>query len=250
MASLAAFRHPQRGARLSGRAFLDLDDQFIALFRRAPARTGDFGLVVDDKERAARCSTPRASVAAGARASTSTTVREPRVEVVEYERRSKFLKTPGCCGDGCASLGKSEAASTDALGTGGRLGKAIDFDEASAPGGSAEATTTPPRRSLSRRRREPIVRRCRPARGRKLDHAATSMPSPAGPRCRRRRTTRRCLAAHRSAARRASDPARSAGHHPPACSRSRAPPSAGPSRERAMPCSRRARCSEAVPSAT
>jgi lactoylglutathione lyase len=104
----ALFDFELRG-RVTGMAFLDLGDQFIALAegRRQPADDGrHFGLVVDDK-----AEVRRALEAAGVEVMPGRRLdfRDPwgnRVEVVQYDE-IQFTKAPGMGADG---LGKTEAA--------------------------------------------------------------------------------------------------------------------------------------------
>jgi catechol 2,3-dioxygenase-like lactoylglutathione lyase family enzyme len=91
-------------------AFLELGDQFIALFERGPlAEEPHFGLVVDDKE-AAR----RALEEAGAEVLPGRflDVRDPsgnRVQIVQYDQ-IRFTKTDRVLAGMQLELGKSEEA--------------------------------------------------------------------------------------------------------------------------------------------
>ena len=94
----------------SGGAFLDLGDQFIALFPSGAGEDRHFGLVVDDKERARRVLAEQGvELLPGPRLD----FRDPfgnRVQVVQYDQ-VQFLKTPQVlAGLGLPALGKSEAA--------------------------------------------------------------------------------------------------------------------------------------------
>jgi lactoylglutathione lyase len=96
--------------RAYGGAFLDLGDQFIALFPPGAGEDRHFGLVVDDKERARRAlDAEGVELLPGPRVD----FHDPfgnRVQVVQYDQ-IQFLKTAGVLAAmGLSSLGKSEAA--------------------------------------------------------------------------------------------------------------------------------------------
>jgi lactoylglutathione lyase len=91
-------------------AFIDLGDQFIALFEPGAGEDRHFGLVVDDKELARRVLAAEAvEVFPGERLD----FRDPfgnRVQVVQYDQ-IQFLKAPSVLqGMGLGSLAKGEAA--------------------------------------------------------------------------------------------------------------------------------------------
>jgi predicted enzyme related to lactoylglutathione lyase len=96
--------------RAYGGAFLDLGDQFIALFPPGAGEDQHFGLVVDDKERARRVLAEQGAEVLPGR---FLDFRDPfgnRVQVVQYDQ-IQFLKTPQVlAGMGLPALGKSEAA--------------------------------------------------------------------------------------------------------------------------------------------
>ena len=104
------FFHFRGVERMEGGAFLNLGDQFIALFEPGAGEDRHFGLVVDDKERARQ-----ALLAEGVALLPGPRVdfRDPfgnRVQVVQYDQ-IKFLKAPQVLtGMGLPSLGKSDAA--------------------------------------------------------------------------------------------------------------------------------------------
>jgi catechol 2,3-dioxygenase-like lactoylglutathione lyase family enzyme len=78
--------------RAHGGAFVDLGDQFIALFPPGAGEDRHFGLVVDDKERARRVLAAEGVETFGPRLD----FRDPsgnRVQVVQYDQ-IQFLKTP------------------------------------------------------------------------------------------------------------------------------------------------------------
>ena len=96
--------------RAYGGAFLDLGDQFIALFPPGAGEDRHFGLVVDDKERARRVLTAEGvDVLPGPRLD----FRDPfgnRVQVVQYDQ-IQFLKTPQVLRAlGLPTLGKTNSA--------------------------------------------------------------------------------------------------------------------------------------------
>ncbi len=96
--------------RAYGGAFLDLGDQFIALFPPGAGEDRHFGLVVDDKERARRVLAEQGvELLPGSRLD----FRDPfgnRVQVVQYDQ-IQFLKTPRVlAGLGLPALGKTDAA--------------------------------------------------------------------------------------------------------------------------------------------
>jgi lactoylglutathione lyase len=100
----------RRVERAHGGAFLDLGDQFIALFERGAGEDRHFGLVVDDKEAARRVLTAEAvELLPGGRLD----FRDPfgnRVQVVQYDQ-IQFLKASTVLqGMGLGSLSKTEAA--------------------------------------------------------------------------------------------------------------------------------------------
>jgi lactoylglutathione lyase len=100
----------RRVERAHGGAFVDLGDQFIALFERGAGEDRHFGLVVDDKERARRVLTAEAvELLPGGRLD----FRDPfgnRIQVVQYDQ-IQFLKAPTVLqGMGLGSLAKTEAA--------------------------------------------------------------------------------------------------------------------------------------------
>jgi lactoylglutathione lyase len=102
--------HIRSVERMSGGAFLDLGDQFIALFEPGAGEDRHFGLVVDEKERARRV-----LLAEGAEMLPGPRVdfRDPfgnRVQVVQYDQ-IQFLKTAQVLtAMGLPPLGKTEAA--------------------------------------------------------------------------------------------------------------------------------------------
>jgi lactoylglutathione lyase len=96
--------------RAHGGAFLDMGDQFIALFPPGAGEDRHFGLVVDDKERARRVLGEQGvELLPGSRLD----FRDPsgnRVQVVQYDQ-IQFLKAPQVlAGLGLPALGKTEAA--------------------------------------------------------------------------------------------------------------------------------------------
>ena len=96
--------------RAYGGAFLDLGDQFIALFPPGAGEDRHFGLVVDDKERARRMlAAEGVDVLPGPRLD----FRDPfgnRVQVVQYDQ-IQFLKTPQVLRAlGLPTLGKTNSA--------------------------------------------------------------------------------------------------------------------------------------------
>jgi lactoylglutathione lyase len=96
--------------RAHGGAFLDLGDQFIALFPPGAGEDRHFGLVVDDKERARRVlDAEGVEVLSGPRVD----FHDPfgnRVQVVQYDQ-IQFLKTAQVLTAlGLPALGKSETA--------------------------------------------------------------------------------------------------------------------------------------------
>jgi lactoylglutathione lyase len=100
----------RRVDRVPGGAFIDLGDQFIALFEPGAGEDRHFGLVVDDKELARRVLAAEAvEVFPGERLD----FRDPfgnRVQVVQYDQ-IQFLKAPSVLERmGLGSLAKGEAA--------------------------------------------------------------------------------------------------------------------------------------------
>ena len=97
-------------SRAYGGAFLDLGDQFIALFPPGAGEDRHFGLVVDDKERARHVLAAEGVEVLPGR---FLDFRDPsgnRVQVVQYDQ-IQFLKTPQVlAGLGVPALGKSERA--------------------------------------------------------------------------------------------------------------------------------------------
>ena len=96
--------------RAYGGAFLDLGDQFIALFPPGAGEDRHFGLVVDDKERARRVlAAEGVETLPGPRLD----FRDPfgnRVQVVQYDQ-IQFLKAPAVLQAlGLPALGKTDAA--------------------------------------------------------------------------------------------------------------------------------------------
>ena len=96
--------------RAYGGAFLDLGDQFVAMFPPGAGEDRHFGLVVDDKERARRTlAAEGVPVLPGPRLD----FRDPfgnRVQVVQYDQ-IQFLKAPQVLeGMGLPALGKTDAA--------------------------------------------------------------------------------------------------------------------------------------------
>ena len=99
----------RRVDRVHGGAFVDLGDQFIAMFEPG-GEDRHFGLVVDDKELARRVLTAEGvELLPGERLD----FRDPfgnRVQLVQYDQ-IQFLKAPSVLqGMGLGSLEKSEAA--------------------------------------------------------------------------------------------------------------------------------------------
>jgi predicted enzyme related to lactoylglutathione lyase len=97
-------------ARAGGGAFLDLGDQFIALFPPGVGEDRHFGLVVDDKERTREVLAEQGvELLPGGRLD----FRDPygnRVQIVQYDQ-IQLLKSPGVLrGLGRPELGKSDAA--------------------------------------------------------------------------------------------------------------------------------------------
>jgi catechol 2,3-dioxygenase-like lactoylglutathione lyase family enzyme len=95
--------------RIPGAAFLQMGDQFIALFERGP-RTEEphFGLVVDDKEAARRALEEAGVEILGSRLD----FRDPSgnlVQIVQYDQ-IQFTKTDRVLEGMGLELGKSEAA--------------------------------------------------------------------------------------------------------------------------------------------
>jgi lactoylglutathione lyase len=96
--------------RADGGAFVDLGDQFVAMFPPGAGEDRHFGLVVDDKEAARRvlAASDVEMVPSG-----RLDFRDPfgnRVQLVQYDQ-IQFLKTPQVLrGMGLGSLGKSETA--------------------------------------------------------------------------------------------------------------------------------------------
>ena len=93
-----------------GAAFLELGDQFLALFERGPRAEGPhFGLVVDDKEAARRAlEEAGVEILPGGRLD----FRDPsgnRVQVVQYDQ-IQFTKTERVLSGMDLELGKSERA--------------------------------------------------------------------------------------------------------------------------------------------
>jgi catechol-2,3-dioxygenase len=102
--------HLRSVERASGGAFLDLGDQFIALFEPGAGEDRHFGLVVDDKEHARRVLRAEdVAMLPGPRVD----FHDPfgnRVQVVQYDQ-IQFLKTEQVLtGMGVPPLGKTEAA--------------------------------------------------------------------------------------------------------------------------------------------
>jgi lactoylglutathione lyase len=100
----------RRVERAHGGAFVDLGDQFIALFERGAGEDRHFGLVVDDKELARRVlAAEGVELLPGGRLD----FRDPfgnRVQLVQYDQ-IQFLKAPTVLqGMGLGSLAKTEAA--------------------------------------------------------------------------------------------------------------------------------------------
>lgn len=100
----------RRVERAHGGAFVDLGDQFIAMFEPGAHEDRHFGLVVDDKEAARRVLAAEAvDLLPGGRLD----FRDPfgnRVQVVQYDQ-IQFLKAPTVLnGMGLACLAKTEAA--------------------------------------------------------------------------------------------------------------------------------------------
>ena len=100
----------RRVERAHGGAFVDLGDQFIALFEPGAGEDRHFGLVVDDKELARRVLAAEAvELLPGGRLD----FRDPfgnRVQVVQYDQ-IQFLKASTVLhGMGLGSLAKTEAA--------------------------------------------------------------------------------------------------------------------------------------------
>ena len=96
--------------RAYGGAFLDLGDQFIALFPPGAGEDRHFGLVVDDQGRARRVLAEEGvELLPGSRLD----FRDPfgnRVQVVQYDQ-IQFLKTPQALARlGLPGLGKTDAA--------------------------------------------------------------------------------------------------------------------------------------------
>jgi lactoylglutathione lyase len=100
----------RRVDRVHGGAFVDLGDQFIALFEPGAGEDRHFGLVVDDKEQARRVLAAEAvELLPGERLD----FRDPfgnRVQVVQYDQ-IQFLKAPSVLrGMDLGALAKTEAA--------------------------------------------------------------------------------------------------------------------------------------------
>jgi len=95
--------------RAGGGAFLNLGDQFIALFPPGAGEDRHFGLVVDDKERAREVLAEEGvELLPGGRLD----FRDPygnRVQVVQYDQ-IQFLKSPGVL----HALGRPELRKSDA----------------------------------------------------------------------------------------------------------------------------------------
>ena len=96
--------------RAHGGAFVDLGDQFMAMFPPGAGEDRHFGLVVDDKERARRVlAAEHVEVRPGPRLD----FHDPfgnRVQIVQYDQ-VQFLKTARVLeAMGLADLGKTEAA--------------------------------------------------------------------------------------------------------------------------------------------
>jgi lactoylglutathione lyase len=103
----------RRVERAHGGAFVDLGDQFIAMFEPGAHEDRHFGLVVDDKEAARRVlAAEGVDLLPGGRLD----FRDPfgnRVQVVQYDQ-IQFLKTPTVLqAMGLGSLTKTEAAITE-----------------------------------------------------------------------------------------------------------------------------------------
>ena len=105
-------------ARAGGGAFLDLGDQFIALFPPGAGEDQHFGLVVDDKERARRVLAEQGVEVLPGR---FLDFRDPsgnRVQIVQDDQ-IPFLKDPGVlAGLGVPGLGKSDKALAELRATG------------------------------------------------------------------------------------------------------------------------------------
>jgi len=100
----------RRVERAHGGAFIELGDQFIALFEPGAGEDRHFGLVVDDKERARRAlAAESVELLPGSRLD----FRDPfgnRVQVVQYDQ-IQFLKASTVLqGMGLGSLAKTDAA--------------------------------------------------------------------------------------------------------------------------------------------
>jgi len=96
-------------ARAYGGAFVDLGDQFIALFPPGAGEDRHFGLVVDDKQRAREVLAEEGvELLPGGRLD----FRDPfgnRVQIVQYDQ-IQFLKDPGVL----RALGRPDLGKTDA----------------------------------------------------------------------------------------------------------------------------------------
>jgi len=104
--------------RAHGGAFLDLGDQFVALFGPGAGEDRHFGLVVDDRAAARRVlGDLGVPVLPGPRLD----FHDPfgnRVQVVQYDQ-VQFTKTPAVLrGMGLLALGKTEAALAELRGSG------------------------------------------------------------------------------------------------------------------------------------
>jgi catechol 2,3-dioxygenase-like lactoylglutathione lyase family enzyme len=100
----------QRVERADGGAFLELGDQFVALFPPGAGEDRHFGLVVDDKERAREV---LRSAGVGMLPGPRVDFHDPfgnRVQVVQYDQ-IQFVKAAQVLrGMGLSALGKTEAA--------------------------------------------------------------------------------------------------------------------------------------------
>jgi lactoylglutathione lyase len=99
-------------SRVERGAFLDLGDQFVAMFEPGVGEDRHFGLVVDDKERARQVLAAEGVDTFGPRLD----FRDPfgnRVQVVQYDQ-IKFLKSPQVLRAlGLPELGKTDAAQAE-----------------------------------------------------------------------------------------------------------------------------------------
>ena len=105
--------HLRGVARAYGGAFLDLGDQFIALFPPGAGEDRHFGLVVDDKEHTRRVLAERGVEVLPGRFLDFHDPSGNRVQIVQYDQ-IQFLKAPGVlAGLGVPELGKSEKAQAE-----------------------------------------------------------------------------------------------------------------------------------------